>query len=376
MTVKNLKNIAIIGGGPGGLMLGLLIQRLGYNYTIFEKGNPHDNHQRGGSLDIHSDTGQLPIKKAGIYNEFMSCARFEGEDTRVIGADGTIYYEEDAEGDGERPEIDRGELCDIIMKQIDSHHLKYGYEFESLVQHSTQDIEIIFTNGESEHFDLVVGADGSFSKLRTHLSDVKIEYSGISMIEINIDDVKNQHPALYKYNKNGKMMALGGDQALLAQLNGDGRIKAYVSYRMDMDKLDTYKFMTLSELKEQLLLDFSGWDIQLQKYIMNMSDDVLFRRIYKLPIGFKWQHKQAITLIGDAAHLMSPFAGEGVNMALYDAFILARALEDYEKIDVALNAYEQEMYQISSTSAQASQDNLELMFSEDAAKKLGEFFKN
>lgn len=145
---------------------------------------------------------------------------------------------------------------------------------------------------------------------------------------------------------------------------------------MDIDKLDTYKFMTMSELKEQLVLDFSSWDIQLQEYIKNMTDDVLFRRIYKLPIAFKWQHKQAITLIGDAAHLMSPFAGEGVNMALYDAFILARALENYEEIDEALYAYEQEMYQISSTSAQASQDNLELMFSEDAAKKLGEFFKN
>ncbi|MBF2777971.1 FAD-dependent monooxygenase [Staphylococcus saprophyticus] len=92
MTVKNIKNIAIIGGGPGGLMLGLLLQQQGYNFTIFEKESPEINKNRGGSLDIHADTGQLLLKEAGIYEAFKSLVRYEGEDTRVIGKDGTVHF--------------------------------------------------------------------------------------------------------------------------------------------------------------------------------------------------------------------------------------------------------------------------------------------
>ncbi|EHY93711.1 monooxygenase [Staphylococcus saprophyticus subsp. saprophyticus KACC 16562] len=43
-------------------------------------------------MDIHADTGQLPLKEAGIYEAFKSLVRYEGEDTRVIGKDGTVHF--------------------------------------------------------------------------------------------------------------------------------------------------------------------------------------------------------------------------------------------------------------------------------------------
>ncbi len=373
---KTNKSIAVIGGGPGGLMLGLLLQQQGYDYTIFEKANPTVNNERGGSLDIHDDSGQLPIIETGIYDRFKSLVRYEGEDTKVIAKDGTVIFEEDAEGEGGRPEIDRGELCDIILEQIDKEHIKYGYDFESLERLANNKVAVSFTNGEVEHFDLVVGADGAFSKVRPYLSTVDLDYTGISMVEINIDDVKNNYPELAAYNKNGKAMALGGSQALLAQLNGDGRIKVYVSYRAPKEQLDTYKQLSLSELKAQLLSDFDGWHEDLKAYIHAMSDDVLFRRIYKLPIGFNWKHDAQLTLLGDAAHLMSPFAGEGVNTALYDAYIFVEALKKYDDFDEAISYYEQQMLSHAQERAQESQDNLELMFAPDAAQQLGEFFNS
>jgi 2-polyprenyl-6-methoxyphenol hydroxylase-like FAD-dependent oxidoreductase len=50
--------------------------------------------------------------------------------------------------------------------------------------------------------------------------------------------------------------------------------------------------------------------------------------MYMLPIGFSWPHRSGVTIIGDAAHLMTPFAGEGVNLAMWDAMLLGRALVD------------------------------------------------
>lgn len=376
MNIKNVKNVGIIGGGPGGLMLGLLLQQQGFKVKIFEKAGFNVNRDRGGSLDIHEESGQLALKAAGLIDTFKSLARFEGEDTRVLDKNGKSYYEETADPniEGGRPEIDRGELCDMISEQLNENTILYGKAFKSLEHLKNKQIEVTFDDDSNEIFDFVVGADGAFSKVRHYLSDVEVEYNGISMVELNVEDVYNQHPDLAKFNKNGKMMTLGDNKAILGQVNGDGRIKVYMSYQMDYDEFDIFKKMTKSEIKKQLMKDFVDWDRDLKKYIEYAGDDILLRRIYKLPIGFKWDNQSNLTLIGDAAHLMSPFAGEGVNMAFYDAYILAESIKEHDDLKTALKIYEDQMYEVSEQSARESQGNLEEMFSEHAAKKFGDFF--
>ncbi|UXR67782.1 FAD-dependent monooxygenase [Staphylococcus pasteuri] len=374
--MENVKRIGIIGGGPGGLMLGLLLQQQGHNVSIFEKADPNVNRDRGGSLDIHDDSGQLALKEANIYEQFKQLARYEGEDTKVVAKDGTVLFEEDAEGEGSRPEIDRGVLCDIIMNQLEPSSIQYGYTFNALTQLENDQVEVSFKEGNKETFDLVIGADGAFSKVRSYISDVDVEYNDISMVELNVNNVKNNYPDLAQFNKNGKMMALGDNKAILGQLNGDGRIKVYMSYLMDADKLDDYKALSKGEIKQQLLKDFADWSPELKKYIEYASDDMLLRRIYKLPIGFTWESNGNITLMGDAAHLMSPFAGEGVNMALYDAYLLASAIKTSQYLKSAIAQYEEEMYAVSKESAQGSQDNLEVMFSDTAAEQMAAFFNS
>lgn len=376
MNIKNVKNVGIIGGGPGGLMLGLLLQQQGFKVKIFEKAGFNVNRDRGGSLDIHEESGQLALKAAGLIDTFKSLARFEGEDTRVLDKNGKSYYEETADPniEGGRPEIDRGELCDMISEQLNENTILHGKAFKSLEYLENEQIEVTFDDDSKEIFDFVVGADGAFSKVRHYLSDVEVEYNGISMVELNVEDVYNQHSDLAKFNKNGKMMALGDNKAILGQVNGDGRIKVYMSYQMDYDEFDIFKEMTKSEIKKQLMKDFVDWDRDLKKYIEYAGDDILLRRIYKLPIGFKWDNQSNLTLIGDAAHLMSPFAGEGVNVAFYDAYILAESIKEHGDLKTALKIYENQMYEVSEQSVRESQGNLEEMFSEHAAKKFGDFF--
>lgn len=258
MNIKNVKNVGIIGGGPGGLMLGLLLQQQGFKVKIFEKAGFNVNRDRGGSLDIHEESGQLALKAAGLIDKFKSLARFEGEDTRVLDKNGKSYYEETADPniEGGRPEIDRGELCDMISEQLNENTILYGKAFKSLEHLKNKQIEVTFDDDSNEIFDFVIGADGAFSKVRHYLSDVEVEYNGISMVELNVEDVYNQHPDLAKFNKNGKMMALGDNKAILGQVNGDGRIKVYMSYQMDYDEFDIFKEMTKSEIKKQLMKDF------------------------------------------------------------------------------------------------------------------------
>lgn len=372
MKKQDLKHIAIVGGGPGGLMLGLLLQRQGFSFTIYERGYQNMHSDRGGSLDIHDDSGQLPLKEAGIFENFRKHARYEGEDTRIVNKDGEILYDEDAEGEGNRPEIDRGKLCDIIMEQIHPENIKYGFKFEKLIQRDNGEVELVFENGTTVMTNLVIGADGAFSQIRSYLTNAKPEYTGISMIEMNSDE--NEHPDLLKFNKNGKLIGLGGDQAILGQRNGDGRIMAYISFKTKYEKLDEYRNLSLDALKERLLAEYSDWDSELKNYIAYSYDDIKFRRIYKLPIGLTWATQPNITIIGDAAHLMSPFAGEGVNMALYDAYLLAESFKNFNNLTEVLKVYEQQMFEITKIHAKESQDNLEIFFSENGAEKMAQFF--
>ena len=372
MKKQDLKHIAIVGGGPGGLMLGLLLQRQGFSFTIYERGYQNMHSDRGGSLDIHDDSGQLPLKEAGIFENFRKHARYEGEDTRIVNKDGEILYDEDAEGEGNRPEIDRGKLCDIIMEQIHPENIKYGFKFEKLILRDNGEVELVFENGTTVMTNLVIGADGAFSQIRSYLTNAKPEYTGISMIEMNSDE--NEHPDLLKFNKNGKLIGLGGDQAILGQRNGEGRIMAYISFKTKYEKLDEYRKLSLDALKERLLAEYSDWDSELQNYIAYSYDDIKFRRIYKLPIGLTWATQPNITIIGDAAHLMSPFAGEGVNMALYDAYILAESFKNFNNLTEVLKVYEQQMFEITKIHAKESQDNLEIFFSENGAEKMAQFF--
>lgn len=372
MKKQDLKHIAIVGGGPGGLMLGLLLQRQGFSFTIYERGYQNMHSDRGGSLDIHDDSGQLPLKEAGIFETFRKHARYEGEDTRIVNKDGEILYDEDAEGEGNRPEIDRGKLCDIIMEQIHPENIKYGFKFEKLIQRDNGEVELVFENGTTVMTNLVIGADGAFSQIRSYLTNAKPEYTGISMIEMNSDE--NEHPDLLKFNKNGKLIGLGGDQAILGQRNGDGRIMAYISFKTKYEKLDEYRKLSLDALKERLLAEYSDWDSELQNYIAYSYDDIKFRRIYKLPIGLTWATQPNITIIGDAAHLMSPFAGEGVNMALYDAYLLAESFKNFNNLTEVLKVYEQQMFETTKVHAKESQDNLEIFFSENGAEKMAQFF--
>lgn len=371
MTTTQQK-ISIIGGGPGGLMLALLLQQHGMKATIYERA-PHDLTQSlGGSLDIHEDTGQQALKAAGVFDAFLEKARFEGEDFRLVDKHLNVYLDETATADqpGARPEIDRGELCGLLLQKLDSTTIQYGYRLESCHTLENGQTALRFDNGETIISDLVIGSDGAFSRVRSLLSTTDVTYSGLTMLELTIPDVAATHPDLAALNKRGKLFALDDHKGLIGQLNGDGSLKVYVSMRVAQDWLETCNiaFHDMEAAKKALLQHFEDWHDTLKNYIRYAAGGITPRRIYMLPIGFTWTANKNVTLIGDAAHVMSPFAGEGVNMALFDAFTLAMAL--INKPDTALADYEKMMFAYSSKSAKDSNDNLTLCFSEHAAEKL------
>src|SRR6202035_2115686 len=78
--------------------------------------------------------------------------------------------------------------------------------------------------------------------------------------------------------------------------------------------------------KELIDRYFADCGEDLKRIISESNDQLIPRLAWMLPIGMKWEACPGVTLLGDSAHLMTPFAGVGVNLAMADALGLARAL--------------------------------------------------
>jgi 2-polyprenyl-6-methoxyphenol hydroxylase-like FAD-dependent oxidoreductase len=127
--------------------------------------------------------------------------------------------------------------------------------------------------------------------------------------------------------------------------------------------------------REGLLREYADWASPLTDLIRDADDTFWARPIYALPVGHTWRHVPGITLVGDAAHLMSPFAGEGANLAMIDGADLARAVITDSDLDNAVITYEKTMFPRGAKSARTSEHNLSMMFNADSPRALVALFR-
>lgn len=312
--------IAIIGGGPGGLTLARILHVNGVAATVFEAETAPDARRQGGSLDLHTESGLLALEAAGLTAEFNRVARPEDQFVRLYDKDGRrVFDDEDQTHDG-RPEIDRAQLRALLLRSLPEGTVRWNRKVRA-VKPAGNTWQIDLNQGSGGIFDLVVGADGTWSRVRPLLSDEKPAHTGVTFIELNIVDAAHRHPELSNLVGRGKIFALGDSKALIAQRNSGDKIHVYlVLGNTDID------LSRPVEARQYLAAQLSGWSSDLLAFIHAAGDTIAVRAIHALPVGFRWDHKPGVTLIGDAAHVMSPFAGEGVNNAMLDAAELAKAV--------------------------------------------------
>jgi 2-polyprenyl-6-methoxyphenol hydroxylase-like FAD-dependent oxidoreductase len=363
-----MKKIVIVGGGLGGLTLARVLHVNGIESTVYELDDSPTARDQGGTLDLHEDTGQRALHEAGLFDEFRALARDEGEALRVVDANGVVHVDEHPDEPGGRPEIDRSALKRILVESLPAGTVRWGAKVVAVTPST-----ITLGDGEIESADLIVGADGAWSKVRPLLSDARPVYSGLSFVETHLSDVDACHPERAAFVGHGSMWGLGDGKGVIAQRNGDGRIRVYVAMRAEdenwvsADLVDTDPARTRS----RLLDIFDDFAEPLRGLIADSDDVFVPRPIHALPVGHRWPRVPGVTLLGDAAHLMSPFAGEGANLAMLDAAELALALAAHDDVESALSAFEAAMFPRAEAAAAESAVNLVDFFEPGSAERVG-----
>ena len=378
MTTNKTPRIAIIGAGPAGLTLARVLQTRNIPTTVFERELSPDARPQGGTLDLHPESGQLAIHLAGLDEQFRAIARYEDQGQRLFNKQGQILFENEQDQEaGDRPEVDRTELRAILLDSLMPGRVRWGCNLRSVRQTNAGTHELLFENGLTETFDLVVGADGAWSRVRPLLSSAVPTYTGVTFIESGLDDVDQKHPALARLVGHGGMFALANNKGLLAQRNGHAHIRVYAALRIPeaWETATGFDARHPQTARAWLLKQFADWDQSLLALIHECNDHFAVRPLYMLPVGHRWDFHAGVTLLGDAAHLMSPFSGEGVNLAMLDATDLARTISECSNLEDAVRTYEETMFARAEIAARGADQGLAHAIAPDAPAGTLAFFR-
>ena len=319
---------------------------------------------------MHAGSGMRAIELAGLLEPFKAVARYEDQGMRLLDKQGTLLRAINCAEGGDRPEIDRRQLRDLFLNKVPDASIHWGHRVET-VNPEGDAWNIVFTNGTTRSFDLVVGADGTWSRVRPLVSPAQPVYSGVTFWELTIDDIDKRQPGIAALVGHGKIFALGDRRGLIAQRNAGGELRIYAAAWIDEGGLGMAK-----ATKANILHLFEGWAPRLLELVTRANDaPIATWPLYALPIGHRWERRDGLTLLGDAAHLMSPFSGAGANLALVDGADLALAIAGAGAgWRDAVRRHEERMFTRAAEAAAGAAQGILDAFAEDAIAKVSAFF--
>src|SRR3990167_696943 len=315
---KHIK-VLVIGAGIAGPAICYWLKRFGFSPVLIEKSIAI--RKGGQALDVRGVATHI-AREMGIYDRVCDM-RTRIESGRFVDVSGNVLHEEQGEKFGFRQddevEILRGDLVETLMKTITDVPCRFNQSIASMRRNESS-VTVNFNDGTVENYDMVIAADGIHSAARRMIFD-KNEYQLINLgsylstftipnyLELNHMDLECEanHKLVSINSDNDPKTARAGfmfrSQHVLNDIRDENEQKQFLC--------DTFR-------------DF-GWEVQNILNHMSESDDFYFDAITQVKMN-SWT-KGRIALLGDAGYCPSPLSGQGNNLALVGAYILAGELK-------------------------------------------------
>ncbi len=351
MTCKELRasgTVAIVGAGPGGATLARLLDRHGFAVKVYERDESPTARQQGGSLDLRADSGRRAIDEAGLGDVFESLSREDAKAFRMIDSHGNELPgmgQETHENAG--PEIDRGDLRAMLLDALPPGLVAWDHKVEAVEQEADGRWRLDLAGRAPIVADLVIGADGVGSKVRQRLTDVQPLYTGITMVAANIRQELWRGSKICTVLGEGSVMFAGGDKTIFVQRCAHDLILLYYSMAVSPGWPQNAGF-TLDDAGAVMAAvhdAYADWSPEVVEMLTQVQDKFQLWPTSVMPPDYRWETQARLTMLGDAAHVMPPFTGKGVNLALLDGLELSQALADSPDRDVtaAIAGFERKM---------------------------------
>ncbi|KAB2971014.1 FAD-dependent monooxygenase [Streptomyces sp. SS1-1] len=336
--------VTIIGAGLGGLTLARVLHLHAIPVAVYEAESSPTARAQGGLLDIHDYNGQLALEAAELMEKFGPLVLAGRQATRVLDTDGKVVFEVADDGTGGRPEVQRGDLRQLLLDSLPEGTVRWGHKVTGVRPLGAGRHEVAFAGGGTVVTGLLVGADGAWSRVRPVLSAAEPEYLGKTVVETYLFDADTRHPAAAKAVGGGMLIALSPGREIFAHREKGDTLHAYVGLSEPRDWFAAIDVSDPAAALARIAREFTGWAPELTALITESDTAPVLRPLYALPTGHRWDRVPGVTLLGDAAHLAAP-NGEGANLAMLDGAELGQALAAHpEDVEGALTVYEEAMF--------------------------------
>ncbi|OKI02324.1 FAD-dependent oxidoreductase [Streptomyces sp. CB02923] len=357
--------VTIVGAGLGGLVLARVLHVNNIPVTVYEADPSAGSRTQGGLLDIHPYNGQQALEAAGLIEKFRDLVLPGRESYRVLDQAGTVLLDLPDDGEGERPEVSRGELRQMLLDSLPESVVHWNRKVRGLHSLGGGRHELRFADGSTVSTSLLVGADGAWSRIRPLLSDATPHYTGYISIECFLFNSDTRHRPTAQVVGTGSLFALAPGKGLLAHRERHGTLHTYVQLKAPRDWLADINASDSAAVSARVAAEFAGWAPELTTLITESAIAPVVRYLHTLPTGHSWARVPGVTLLGDAAHLAAS-NGEGANLAMLDGAELGQAIAAHPgDIETALAEYEQAMVPRAAAEA-GGEDTYDLMLGNDA----------